>query len=174
MIHVILYHPEIPSNTGNIMRTCVAAGMTLHIIGPLPFDIDDKHLKRAGMDYIQSLKFHYYENYDEFNKVIDASKIFYVTRYGKKSYTDIDYAAIKDDIYLMFGRESTGIKHDILRNNFANCVRIPMVAGARSLNLANSVAIVTYEVLRQLDFKGLSRHETVKGENFLFDEIKKD
>lgn len=174
MIHIVLYHPEIPENTGNIMRTCVASGTKLHIIGPIPFSLQEKHLRRAGLDYIKKNDFVYYEDYQEFLKMNENKNVFYISRYGNKTYSDIDYSKIEEDIYLMFGRESSGINHDILRINYAKCLRIPMVDDARSLNLSNCVALVLYEVLRQKNFPNLAESEVIKGENFLFDEIQKD
>ena len=173
MINVILYHPEIPQNTGNIMRTCVAMNARLHIIGPLPFSIDDKSLKRAGMDYIDSLELFYYHNYEEFYEKFSDKEIYYITRYAKKTYSDVQYKDyVNDDVYVMFGRESTGIDHDILRDHLDRCLRIPMVPNARSMNLSNCVAIVVSEICRQHDFINLAKHEVIKGENFLIEEKK--
>lgn len=167
MLHIVLYQPEIPANTGNIMRTCKACGATLHIIGPLSFSLDDKSLKRAGMDYREGLTYHYYENYEAFLKVHAHADLFYITRYGTKNYALQNFESIEHSYYVMFGRESTGIPHDILRQNPDRCLRIPMVASARSLNLSNCVALVAYEVLRQQKFYGLSTLETIKGADFL-------
>ena len=173
MIHIILYRPEKPQNTGNIMRTCVAINAFLHIIGPLTFSIDSKDLKRVGMDYIDSLKMKYYSNYEEFLKENPNQEIYYVTRYSSKVYSTFDFSDLTKDVYLMFGRESTGIPHDILREHPDHLLRLPMVPDARSLNLSNCVAIVTYEVLRQQNFYNLSTHEAIKGEDFLVEEKKK-
>lgn len=172
MIHIVLYQPEKPQNTGNIMRTCVAINATLDIIGPLSFSLDAKDLKRAGMDYIDSLKYHYFSSYEEYLKEYPSANTYYVTRYSNKTYSEFDFSNLVGDIFLMFGKESTGIPHDILRNNPTRLLRIPMVPEARSLNLSNSVAIVVYEVLRQQKFPNLSTHEAIKGEEFLFEEIK--
>ena len=174
MITIVLYRPEKPSNVGNIMRTCSATDSELVIIGPLSFDMSDKSLKRAGMDYISTLKWTYYDNYDEFLKIYGNKKIYYVTRYSKNIYSENDYSNIVEDVILMFGRESTGIPHDILRANYDTTVRLPMVANSRSLNLSNCVAIMTYEVLRQQKFFSLATREEIKGEDFLEDEIKDD
>ena len=171
MIHIVLYRPEKPQNTGNIMRTCVAINATLDIIGPLSFSLDEKSLKRAGMDYIDSLKWNFFNDYEEYLKEYPNANTYYVTRYSNKAYSQFDFT--KDeykDIFLMFGRESTGIPHDILRENKDRLLRIPMVPEARSLNLSNSVAIVVYEVLRQLKYPNLSTSEAIKGEDFLFNE----
>lgn len=174
MIHVILYRPEKPQNTGNIMRTCVAIHATLHVIGPLTFSIDSKDLKRVGMDYIDDLKMEYYENYEEFEKRFNVKKIYYVTRYSDTVYSEFDLTDPVEDIAVMFGRESTGIPHDILRAHKDNLMRIPMVPEARSLNLSNCVAIIVYEILRQQKFPSLSTSEAIKGEEFLDNEAKKN
>lgn len=170
MIHIVLYQPEKPQNTGNIMRTCVAINATLDIIGPLSFSLDAKDLKRAGLDYIDSLKYHYFSTYEEYLKEYPHADTYYVTRYSDKVYSEFNFQGITHDIHLMFGRESTGIPHDILRSHHDRLLRIPMVPEARSLNLSNSVAIVVYEVLRQLKYPNLSTHEAIKGEDFLFNE----
>lgn len=171
MIHIILYRPEKPQNTGNIMRTCVAINAKLHIIGPITFSIDCKDLKRVGMDYIDNLKYDFYPNYESFLKDFDDKEIFYVTRYSKKVYSSFDFSDLTKDVFLMFGRESTGIPHDILRAHPDHLLRLPMVPDARSLNLSNCVAILAYEVLRQQNFPDLSTHEAIKGEDFLDTEI---
>jgi len=174
VIGVILFRPEKPSNVGNIMRTCSATGSKLFIIGPLTFSIDDKALKRAGMDYIEDLDFIYYKDINEFNEKFVGKNIYYVTRYSKNVYTENNYSKIVDDLYFMFGRESTGIPHEILRANIDKTIRIPMVACARSLNLSNSVAIVLYEAYRQQKFFNLATREEIKGEDFLIDETKNE
>ncbi len=168
MIHIVLYRPEKPQNTGNIMRTCVAINATLDIIGPLSFSLDSKDLKRAGMDYIDSLKYNFFPTYEDYLKEYPNADTYYVTRYSNKVYSSFDFKEVTHDIFLMFGRESTGIPHDILREHPNRLLRIPMVPEARSLNLSNSVAIVVYEVLRQQKFPNLSTHESIKGEDFLF------
>lgn len=166
MINIVLFEPEIPQNTGNIMRTCVAVGARLHLIKPLGFDLSDKQLKRSGMDYIEELEYFVYENYKDFVSK-NPGHHFYITRYGEKTYSDVDYNEIKDNIYLIFGKESTGIDKNILKNNLDHCFRIPMKKDIRSLNLSNCVAIVLYEVLRQTNYLGLSKFETIKGKNYL-------
>ena len=173
MINIILYRPEKPQNTGNIMRTCVAIHAKLHIIGPLTFSIDSKDLKRVGMDYIDDLKMEYYQDYEDFLKRSNLDNIYYITRYSNKVYSSFDLSNPVKDIGLMFGRESTGIPHDILRSHPDRCMRIPMVPEARSLNLSNCVAIVAYEVLRQQKYPELSTSEAIKGEDFLINETKK-
>ena len=173
MINIVLYRPEKPQNTGNIMRTCVAIHAVLHIIGPLTFSIDSKDLKRVGMDYIDDLKMFYYPTYEDFLKKHKDEEVYYVTRYSKDVYSTFDFHNAIKDIYVMFGRESTGIPHDILREHSDRLLRIPMVPEARSLNLSNCVAIVAYEILRQQGFEGLSTSEAIKGEDFLENEVKK-
>lgn len=170
---IILFRPEKPANLGNIMRTCVATETKLYVIGPLSFNLDDKELKRAGMDYINDLDYKYYENYDAFLKDFNGKNIYYVTRYSKNCYSLIDYSNPINDLFFMFGRESTGIPHDILRANIEKTIRIPMAASARSLNLSNSVSIVLYEALRQQKFRGLATREEIKGEDFLVTENSK-
>ena len=170
MINIVLYRPEKPQNTGNIMRTCVAIHATLHIIGPLSFSIDSKDLKRVGMDYIDDLKMFYYPDYESFDKKFHDQEIFYVTRYSNKVYSSFDFSDPIKDVFLMFGRESTGIPHDILREHPDHLLRLPMVPEARSLNLSNCVAILAYEVLRQQNFPNLSTSEAIKGSDFLYNE----
>ena len=173
MIHVVLYRPEKPLNTGNIMRTCMAVKAKLHIIGPITFSLAEKDLKRAGLDYIEMLDYDYYENIEDFNKKHRNINIFYISRYGEKVYSNADFSDIASDIYVMFGRESTGIPHDILRDNMDKVLRLPMVPNARSLNLSNCVAIVVYEILRQQKFNDLATSEAIKGEDFLIKELDK-
>ena len=165
MINVVLYEPEIPQNTGNIMRTCSAFKMNLHLIEPLGFSLDEKHLKRSGMDYIKDLNYQIYPNWNEFIKGKQGQFV-YFTRYGMKSFNECVFETNKD-IYLVFGKESTGIDKQILKDNLESCYRLPMRADARSLNLSNCVAIGAYECLRQVGFDGLSDKEQIKGEDFL-------
>lgn len=174
MVGIILYRPEKPGNVGNIIRTCMASEARLYIIGPLTFSLTTKELQRAGMDYIKESDFVLYKDFDEFIKDFKDKNIYYVTRYSNKVYSSFDYSKIEDDIYFMFGRESTGIPHEILKENMNKCLRIPMAISARSLNLGNSVAIVLYECLRQRKFYGLATYETIKGEDFLINETKND
>ena len=168
MIHIVLYRPEKPQNTGNIMRTCVAIHATLHIIGPITFSVEDKDLQRVGMDYIDDLKMRFYPTYEDFVKENETANIYYVTRYARTVYSSYDFSKTIEDVYLMFGRESTGIPHDILREHEDRLMRIPMVPEARSLNLSNCVALVAYEVLRQQNFHNLATEEAIKGPDFLF------
>ena len=168
MINVVLYEPEIPQNTGNIMRTCVGTGAKLHLIKPLGFSLDEKSIKRSGANYIDKLDYEVYENYEDF-KNKNKGTYYFFTRYGKKTHSDFDYTNKDENIYLIFGKESSGIDKKILKDNLDHCMRIPMTEDLRSLNLSNCVAIVVYEVLRQQNYRDLIRHEVQKGENFLED-----
>lgn len=152
MLNVILLEPEMPANTGNIGRTCVATGIRLHLIEPLGFLINDKQLKRAGLDYWPRLDVTVYENYEDFKRKNPDAKIYMATTKSKQKYTDVKYP---EDAYIMFGPESRGIPEEILLESKDTCVRIPMKPEERSLNLSNSVAIMVYEALRQQGFPGL-------------------
>ena len=152
MINIVLHEPEIPGNTGNIGRTCVATGVKLHLIEPLGFQIDEKHLKRAGMDYWDKLDVTVYDDFDDFLAENPGARIYMATTKSKQKYTDVNY---EEDCFIMFGKESAGIPEEILLDYKDTAVRIPMYPEIRSLNLSNSVAIVLYEALRQHDFKGL-------------------
>ncbi len=151
-INIVLCEPEIPQNTGNIARTCAAVGASLHLIKPLGFEIDDRKLKRAGLDYWDKLDITYYESLDDFTDVHKDDPIFFFTTKAKKAYTDVVYPK---RVYIMFGKETRGLPEKLLYDNYENCVRIPMRETLRSLNLSNSVAVAVYEVLRQRDFEGL-------------------
>ena len=166
MINVVLYEPEIPQNTGNIMRTCVATNTRLHLIKPLGFKLDDSHMKRSAVNYIENLDYVVYENFDEF-KSKNKGTYYYLTRYGKKPHTSFDYSNKEENIYLIFGKESTGIPKEILSNDLEHCMRIPMTDKVRALNVSNSVAIMVYEVLRQQEYRDLLRCEPFKGEDYL-------
>lgn len=169
MNHIVLVHPAIPQNTGNIMRTCVATHTKLHIIKPMGFTIDDKKLKRSGLDYIyKDLMLEFYDSFDDFVQKNPGHYHFY-TRYSNRTYSEEDYT-LQGEHYLFFGHEHDGIPHDILRDHLEKCVRIPMYGDSRSLNLSNCVALGLYECLRQQDFPNLVRHEVQKGENFLVEE----
>lgn len=167
MIHVVLYEPEIPQNTGNIMRTCMAANCKLHLIEPLGFALDEKHLRRSAMDYIKELDYQIYPDWQAFAAANPSENYYYMTRYGKKAPSAFSFADIQGDIYLILGKESTGIPKEILKKQLDHCMRLPMVEHARSLNLANCAAIIVYEVLRQLDYPGLSSVEVIKGADWL-------
>ena len=152
-MNIVLHEPEIPENTGNIGRTCVATGSVLHLIKPLGFVIDDKHLKRAGLDYWPKLKYFVYESYEDFVAKNPNAKIFYATTKAKRCYSEVSFGP---DDFIMFGKESAGIPEEILVDNEPTCIRIPMWGDIRSLNLGNSVAIILYEALRQNSFGELN------------------
>lgn len=152
-LNIVLLEPEIPYNTGNIGRTCVATGTKLHLIEPLGFHLTEKAIKRAGMDYWGDLDVTRYINYQDFLDKNPDAKIYMATTKSKKKYTDVHY---EDNCYIMFGKESAGIPEQILKDNKETCVRIPMAGDTRSINLSNSAAIILYEALRQNDFNGLN------------------
>lgn len=154
-VHVVLYQPEIPANTGNIARTCAATDTTLHLIRPLGFSTDDKMLKRAGLDYWQFVNIVYYDSIEEFFEKNDGSEFFYLTKYGKIPHTDFDYSVEEKDYFFIFGRETSGLPDDIIQNNLDRALRIPMNENVRSLNLSNTAAILIYEALRQRNYPGL-------------------
>lgn len=155
MNNIVLFEPEIPQNTGNIMRTCVATGAKLHLIKPLGFVLDDVHLKRAGVNYLDKLDYAVYENFDDFVSK-NAGIYYYFTRYGNKPHSSFDYSNLdEENLYFIFGKESTGIPKEILQKDLEHCMRIPMTDGVRALNVSNSVAIVIYEALRQQNYRGL-------------------
>ena len=154
MLNIVLFEPEIPANTGNIGRTCVATGTRLHLIEPLGFRLDEKSLKRAGMDYWKDLDVTTYIDFDDFMSKNPDAKIYMATTKAPNVYTDVSY---EPDCYIMFGKESAGIPEEILVSHKKDSIRIPMVGDIRSLNLGNSVAIVLYEALRQNDFKDMTK-----------------
>ena len=149
MLNIVLFEPEIPANTGNIGRTCVATNTRLHLIEPLGFRLNEKAIKRAGMDYWDQLDVTTYIDYNDFLEKNPGAKIYYATTKGPQTYVDVQY---EEDCFIMFGKESAGIPEELLVQNKENCIRIPMGGGIRSLNLGNSVAIVLYEALRQNSF----------------------
>ena len=153
MLNIVLLEPEIPANTGNIGRTCVATGTRLHLIEPLGFKLSEKALKRAGMDYWKDLDVTTYIDYRDFLEKNPGAKIYMATTKAQKTYTEVSYEL---DCYIMFGKESAGIPEEILVENEENCVRIPMIGDIRSLNLGNSVAVILYEALRQNGFAGMN------------------
>lgn len=148
-LNIVLFEPEIPANTGNIGRTCVATGTRLHLIEPLGFSLSEKALKRAGMDYWPQLDVTTYLDYEEFLEKNPGAKIYMATTKGRNVYTEVSY---EPDCYIMFGKESAGIPEEILKEHPSEAIRIPMIGETRSLNLSNSVAIVLYEALRQNGF----------------------
>ena len=151
-MHIVLYQPEIPANTGNIGRTCVATGTILHLIEPLGFRLDEKSIQRAGMDYWKELDVRRYMNFEEFLDKNPGAKIYMATTKAKNLYSEVSFG---ENDYLMFGKESAGIPEEILVNYEDDCIRIPMLDSIRSLNLSNSVAIVLYEAYRQQNFKNM-------------------
>ncbi len=153
-MHIILHQPEIPGNTGNIGRTCVATGTPLHLIEPLGFRLDEKSIRRSGMDYWERLDVSRYINFTEFQEKHPRVKIWMATTKAKRMYTEVSYGP---DDYIMFGKESAGIPEEILVEHEDSCIRIPMLPAIRSLNLSNSVAIVLYEALRQQGFEQMQR-----------------
>lgn len=153
-MHIILHQPEIPANTGNIGRTCVATGTALHLIEPLGFRLDEKSIRRAGMDYWEHLDVTRYINFAQFQEKHPGAKIWYATTKAKHLYTE---ASFGQDDFIMFGKESAGIPEELLVENEEACIRIPMMGEIRSLNLSNSVAVVLYEALRQNGFAGMQK-----------------
>ena len=169
MINIVLFEPEIPENTGNIMRTCAATDARLHLIRPLGFRLDTTSIKRSGVNYIDKVNYALYDDYEDFcNK--NPGEYYFMTRYGKKAHSEFDFSDKSKNIYLIFGKESTGIPKTILRDNLDRCIRIPSTDNVRSLNLSNCVAIVLYEVLRQQDYLDLCRCEPFKGEDWLLED----
>ncbi|MBR2281236.1 MAG: tRNA (cytidine(34)-2'-O)-methyltransferase [Spirochaetales bacterium] len=155
-INIVLFQPEIPQNTGNISRTCSATGSALHLVHPLGFSLDEKHLRRAGLDYWEGLEIHEYADNDAFFSQHGSEKIFYFSQKGHQNYWDIDIVdGTGKEVWLAFGCESKGLDEDLLLANAQTCVRIPMLDGKRSLNLSNAVAVAVYEVLRRTGFSGL-------------------
>lgn len=154
MFNVVLVEPRIPQNTGNIARTCAATGCGLHIVRPTAFEITDKNLKRAGLDYWQYLNVQYYDGLDDFfaKTASENSRYFYATTKAPHTYVDVEY---KDNDYLLFGREDAGLPEELLYEHEERCIRIPMIEEARSLNLSNAAAIVVYEAMRQIGFENL-------------------
>ena len=153
-MNIVLFEPEIPANTGNIGRTCVATGTRLHLIEPLGFRLDEKEIKRAGLDYWSELDVTVYPNFGDFLEKNPDAKIYMATTKALNVYTEVSY---EPNAYIMFGKESAGIPEEILLHNKENAIRIPMIGEIRSLNLSNSVSIVLYEALRQNNFEGMKR-----------------
>lgn len=152
-LNIVLVEPEIPQNTGNIVRTCAATGTRLHIVKPMGFEIDDKKLKRAGLDYWHFLDIQYYENLDDFFEKNEGGRFFYLSSKAPASYTDVRF---NDGDFLLFGKETKGLPESLLIEHPERAIRIPMISSARCLNLSNSVAIVVYEALRQNNFASLT------------------
>jgi len=166
-INIVLYEPEIAQNTAAIMRTAVATNARLHIIEPLGFILNEHNMSRASANEYSKVDMVRYDDWTDFKNQHPDIQLFCLSRYGKQPLSDFNFSAIDDEVYLMFGRESTGIDKEILYQNFDHTFRLPMVEAARSINLANTVGICVYEVLRQWDYLDLSKVETQKGENYI-------
>lgn len=169
MLNVVLFEPEIPQNTGNIMRTCVATGAVLHLIKPLGFKVDDTTLKRCGVNYIDKLEWYVYENWNDFLDKNNNGQFYFLTRYGHKPHSSFDYSKKDENIYFVFGKESTGIPKEILKPHIDHCMRMPMTKNVRSLNLSNTVAIMLYEALRQRNYDDLLFDEPHKSKTEIED-----
>ncbi|WP_342269384.1 tRNA (cytidine(34)-2'-O)-methyltransferase [Spiroplasma endosymbiont of Aspidapion aeneum] len=166
-INIVLYEPEIAENVGSTMRTCFLTNSKLHIIEPTGFIFDHRFLARSSANTHKHCEYELYDDWQSFCQKNENGKFFYLTRYGNKPISDFDLKEVKEDIFFIFGRESTGIPKDILIDNIDNCFRIPMVTEGRSLNISNCVAIVVYEGLRQYDYLDLCKFETQKGKDYL-------
>ncbi len=168
MINVVLFEPEIPGNTGNIMRTCVATNTKLHLIKPLGFKLDEASIKRSGVNYIENCNYNVYENIEDFYNR-NQGEFYYFTRYGHKPHSDFDFSDFSKNIYLIFGKESTGIPSELLKPYIDHCIRLPMTDKVRAINLSNTVAIAVYEVLRQQDYRDLLFDEPHKSKFYIED-----
>ncbi|KAA6453645.1 tRNA (uridine(34)/cytosine(34)/5-carboxymethylaminomethyluridine(34)-2'-O)-methyltransferase TrmL [Bacillus swezeyi] len=155
-LHVVLYQPEIPANTGNIARTCAATGTTLHLIRPLGFSTDDKMLKRAGLDYWEFVNVVYHDSLKELFEAHPKGQFFYISKFGQKPHTSFDYSDQNEDYFFVFGRETNGLPKDLIEQNMDRCLRLPMTEHVRSLNLSNTAAILVYEALRQQNYRDLT------------------
>jgi tRNA (cytidine/uridine-2'-O-)-methyltransferase len=155
-LHVVMYQPENPANTGNIARSCAATNTTLHLIRPLGFSTDDKMLKRAGLDYWEFVNVMYYDSLDELFSKYPGGEFFYLTKFGQQPHTTFDYRDVHKDYFFVFGRETTGLPKDLIQSNMDRCLRIPMTEHVRSLNLSNTAAILIYEALRQQNYPSLT------------------
>ena len=153
-VHIVLVEPEIPQNTGNIVRTCAVTGSILHLVKPLGFSVEDKYLKRAGLDYWSLSEIHYHECFEEVREEYATMPFFFCTTKASQCHSDVLYP---EDFFLVFGKETAGLPEHLLLEHYDHCIRIPMISDARSLNLSNSVAIILYETLRQKSFIGLSK-----------------
>ncbi len=160
-LNVVLVEPEIPQNTGNIVRTCAATGSILHLVKPLGFSVSDRYLKRAGLDYWNEVDIRYYDNFQQLREKYILDTFYYCTTKASKNYYEIKY---EPGSFFVFGKETKGLPEDLLKENYGSCIRIPMIGDIRSLNLANSVSIVLYEAYRQMDFKGFTKHGHLKGQ----------
>lgn len=169
MINVVLFEPEIPENTGNIMRTCAGTEAKLHLIRPLGFALNEGIVKRSAVNYMDKVNYTLYDDFDDFVEK-NPGEYYFFTRYGKKPHSEIDFTDKSKNIYLIFGKESTGIPKEILRKYLDRCIRIPCSDDIRCLNVSNCVAIAVYEVLRQQDYNDLLRYEPFKGEDWLLED----
>ncbi|CAN2252397.1 tRNA (cytidine(34)-2'-O)-methyltransferase; tRNA(Leu) methylation of cmnm5Um [Bacillus vallismortis] len=154
-LHVVLYQPEIPANTGNIARTCAATNTTLHLIRPLGFSTDDKMLKRAGLDYWEFVNVVYHDSLEELFEAYQKGQFFFITKFGEQPHTSFDYTDLDEDYFFVFGRETSGLPKELIQNNMDRCLRLPMTEHVRSLNLSNTAAILVYEALRQQNYREL-------------------
>ena len=154
-IHVVMFQPEIPANTGNVSRTCAATNAVLHLIRPLGFSTDDKMLKRAGLDYWQLVDVRYHDSLDELWAKHTDGEFFYITKYGEKYPSDLDVSVVDKDYFFVFGRETKGLPMEVIENNLDRCIRLPQSNLVRSLNVSNTAAIIVYEALRQQGYAGL-------------------
>lgn len=163
-LHIVLVEPEIPSNTGNISRTCSVIDSPLHLVHPLGFDISEKSVRRAGLDYWDELELNEYNSFSKVREKYPEAEFYYCTTKAKYTHSDVDYTKGEEekDIFLVFGKETKGLPEELLRDNYENCIRIPMKENKRSLNLSNSVAVIAYEVLRQFDYKNLKKEGILK------------
>lgn len=160
MINIVLVEPEIPQNAGNIVRTCAATGCNLYMVRPLGFELDDKKYKRAGLDYFPLSKIKLVDSFEDIYNANPNALFYFASTKSKKTYADVDYP---DGCFVVFGKESYGLREDLLRSHYDNCIRVPMKSDARSLNLSNTVAIITYEALRQQNFKDLQNYGELTG-----------
>ena len=167
--NIVLYQPEIPQNTGNVMRTCAGTDTTLHLIKPLGFSLDEKNIRRSAANYVPNVNYILYENWEEFLEKNPGGKKFYFTRYGKKTPHQLELSDPNETYYFVIGKESTGVPKEILREHLEDCIRIPTNDKIRSLNVSNVAAVVIFEALRQQDYNDLSRYEpeTLKGKDWL-------
>ena len=166
-IHLVQYNPEIPQNTGNIMRTCATTDIKLHLIKPMGFSLDEKSIKRSGANYVNEVDYTVYENWEEFVEKNKGGKFCFCTRYGQKNHAEMDFSNLEEDYYIVLGAESSGIPKEILRPYFENCFRVPMTNKVRSLNVSNVAAILAYEALRQQEFLDLWTVEPFKGADWV-------
>ncbi|WP_411334484.1 tRNA (uridine(34)/cytosine(34)/5-carboxymethylaminomethyluridine(34)-2'-O)-methyltransferase TrmL [Metabacillus indicus] len=159
-LHVVLYQPEIPANTGNIARTCAATNTVLHLIRPLGFSTDDKMLKRAGLDYWEFVTVVYHDSLDELFEAYPQGDFYFISKFGEQPHTTFDYSSVEKDTFFVFGKETTGLPKDLIAANMEKCLRLPMTGNVRSLNLSNTAAILIYEALRQQNYPGLLKKTT--------------